>query len=85
MRKKSYTSGHVIQEYLTLVHETALLGHNTHITSKLPIVNNTKYRRAIAKFRTGSHNLRIETGRYKTRKLNERICLFFKARNIDDR
>ena len=44
------------------------------------------YRRSIAKFRTSSHILRVETGRHQKPKLdiNDRICMFCNTNEIDD-
>ena len=45
-------------------------------------IKDFKIRQAIAKFRISNHRLRIETGRYDSTPLDERICLI--CRNIED-
>ena len=48
-------------------------------------IENTKHALALARFRISSHNLRIETGRYKRKtKPEERLCIYCRSQAVVD-
>jgi exonuclease III len=50
----------------------------------LDTISNAEARRAMAKFRTSSHNLRIETGRYEKICVQDRLCNMCACQEVED-
>ena len=66
-----------LQSYCIYEHDFKLEHYITDVTEN-------KYRTALARFRTSSHNLFIETGRYDNTPLHERIYKSCKMNKIED-
>jgi len=47
-------------------------------------INNYKFRNALCKFRVSAHSLEIETGRYNATPLNQRVCKFCSAPQVEN-
>lgn len=58
----------------TRLESYALFKHNLNIEPYLNIITESKFRTALCRFRTSSHDLLIESGRYVNQPRNERIC-----------
>ena len=58
--------------------------HNCELESYLNIERNKKYKLALTRFRTSSHSLMIETGRYDDTARNQRICQFCNMGKVED-
>ena len=61
-----------------------LFKHNFELESYLNIEMNKKYKLALTRFRTSSHSLMIETGRYDDTARNQRICQFCNMGKVED-
>ena len=66
-----------LQSYCVYKHDLKLEGYLTDITEN-------KYKTALARFRTSSHNLFIETGRYDNTPRQEKICKSCNMKQIED-
>ena len=66
-----------LQSYCLFKHDFKLEDYLTDITDN-------KYKIALARFRTSSHNLSIETGRYDNNPRQERICRSCNMNQIED-
>jgi hypothetical protein len=58
----------------TRLQSYCIFKHNFEIEQYLDCISENKYKIALSKFRTSSHNLLIETGRYDNTVRNQRIC-----------
>ena len=66
-----------LQSYCIYKHDFKLENYITDVTEN-------KYKTALARFRTSSHNLFIETGRYDNTLRHERICKSCNINKIED-
>ena len=58
--------------------------HNFEIENYLNLEIDPKYKLALTRFRTSSHSLMIETGRYENIQREQRICQFCNMRKVED-
>lgn len=58
--------------------------HNFESEKYLTVLSENKYRVALSRFRTSSHNLSIETGRYDSTPREQRICKSCNMNKIED-
>lgn len=58
--------------------------HNFNFEKYLESITENKYKVALARFRTSSHELRIETGRYDDTPRNQRLCKSCNMQKIED-
>ena len=58
--------------------------HNFELEKYLDVISEKKYKIALARFRTSSHNLAIETGRYDDTSRADRICKSCNMKQIEN-
>ena len=58
------------------------MSENFHFETYLEVVKDYRYRHALTKFRTSSHTLEIERGRYTKTDVNDRLCI--SCKKVDD-
>lgn len=58
--------------------------HTFELESYLTYISESKFKTALSRFRTSSHNLYIETGRYDNTPRHERICKSCNMKQIED-
>ena len=58
--------------------------HNFELEKYLDVVSEKKYKIALARFRTSSHNLAIETGQYDDTPRADRICKSCNMKQIEN-
>lgn len=62
----------------------SIFKHNFEIENYLNFEIDPKYKLALTRFRTSSHSLMIETGRYENIPREQRICQFCNMRKVED-
>lgn len=62
----------------------SLFKHNCELEKYLQVIHENKYRIALTKFRTSSHSLYIETGRYDNTPRESRLCRFCNMNVIEN-
>ena len=61
-----------------------LYKHNFNLEKYLKVVSENKYKVALSRFRTSSHDLRIETGRYDNIPQEQRLCNSCNMAKVED-
>ena len=62
----------------------SIFKHNLELESYLNLDIDKKYKLALTRFRTSSHSLMIETGRYENTPREQRICQFCNMGKVED-
>lgn len=62
----------------------AIFKHEFELEKYLRVIPEGKYRNALSRFRTSSHRLRVETGRYENIARENRICIFCNMNQVEN-
>ena len=69
--------------YLKMLEMYARYKHDFEIENYLDFITEKNYKCALTQFRSSSHDLAIERGRYENLNRNERICKFCNSNSVE--